>query len=644
MMEMHESCLPCTLAAVEKMVRSAQCKTCVEVHGDLVTHAAICVSYGLLTRVAVAKSTLKKPMKITPDQETRHNSSRSMSRRSPASRDYGTPGVLQKNKAPYFSLFNECLNSSGDLFHAGVTYVLSPLCDGRCRNGGESFAACANALFRCCPQSVGDLWITFSLKAEPVRMIFSPVSAWQRLVEETRARSPGRTFDQWFSQVQFESFTDGVLALRAENDFVRQFVSDHYLPEMCARLAGQTGLSVQTAWTLGGVFDAPVVEPEPASEPQPSAAYVLRAVPAKLPPGLSKPVAALPFKEALPFPLDIDPSHTFETFVLGPTNQLAHAASVAASGGVGPRYNPLFLCGPTGVGKTHLLHAIANHVHRMRPDASIVYISAEQFMNEFVDAIKNKRMDEFRAKFREHCDLLLVDDVQSLAGKTQTQEEFFHAFNSLRQAGKTVVLTSDKYPQNLDRMEERLVTRFSAGLVADIQWPELETRIAILRKKAEIDKLFVPDEVVIFLAQSVRRSVRELEGALIRLSAKSGLLGIPLDVNFARQELAMSGQLRTQETSIEDIQRAACHHFALRSTDLVSKDRHKSVAFARHVAMYICKQRLRSSLPEIGRAFGGRDHTTVLSAVRKVENLIESDPHVRAHVEAVTRKISGEME
>ncbi len=471
-------------------------------------------------------------------------------------------------------------------------------------------------------------------------MTLSPVSAWQHLVEETRERSPGRTFDQWFSQVQFESFTDGVLALRAENDFVRQFVSDHYLPEMCGRLAVQTGLSVQIAWTLGGAFDAPVVEAEPASVME----LPLSSSPRSALLRAGKVVAPMSIKEPAPFPADIDPRHTFETFVLGPTNQLAHAASVAASGGVGPRYNPLFLCGPTGVGKTHLLHAIANHVRSMRPDAHIVYISAEQFMNEFVDAIKNKRMDEFRAKFREQCDLLLVDDVQSLAGKTQTQEEFFHAFNSLRQAGKTVVLTSDKYPQNLDRMEERLVTRFSAGLVADIQWPELETRIAILRKKAEADKLLVPDEVVIFLAQSVRRSVRELEGALIRLSAKSGLLGIPLDVAFARQELAMSGQLRTQETSIEDIQRAACHHFALRSTDLVSKDRHKSVAFARHVAMYICKQRLRSSLPEIGRAFGGRDHTTVLSAVRKVEGLIESDPHVRAHVEAVTRKISGEME
>lgn len=468
-------------------------------------------------------------------------------------------------------------------------------------------------------------------------MTLSPVTAWKHLVEETRERSPGRTFDQWFSQVQFESFTDGVLALRAENDFVRQFVSDHYLPEMCARLATQTGFSVQIAWTLGGVFDAPVVEAEPASVAQLPVSSVPRSVAMRS----LKPAA---LKEPAPFPAEIDPRHTFETFVLGPTNQLAHAASVAASGGVGPRYNPLFLCGPTGVGKTHLLHAIANHVRSQRPDAHIVYISAEQFMNEFVDAIKNKRMDEFRAKFREHCDLLLVDDVQSLAGKTQTQEEFFHAFNSLRQAGKTVVLTSDKYPQNLDRMEERLVTRFSAGLVADIQWPELETRIAILRKKAEVDRLLVPDEVVIFLAQSVRRSVRELEGALIRLAAKSGLLGIPLDVNFARQELAMSGQLRTQETSIEDIQRAACHHFALRSSDLVSKDRHKSIAFARHVAMYVCKQRLRASLPEIGRAFGGRDHTTVLSAVRKVESLIDTDPHVRAHVEAVTRKISGESD
>jgi len=249
-------------------------------------------------------------------------------------------------------------------------------------------------------------------------------------------------------------------------------------------------------------------------------------------------------------------------------------------------------------------------------------------------------MNEFRARYRDRCDLLLVDDIQFLASKTQTQEEFFHAFNALHQADKQIIVTSDKYPQQLEKMEERLVSRFSWGLVADIQGPELETRVAILRKKAQIEQIEMFDDVVLFLAQSVRSNVRELEGTLIRLAAKSSLLGRVIDLDFARQELALtSTNPRANEGGVDDIQRAVCHHFKLRANDLLSKDRHKSIAFARHVAMYLCKQRLTCSFPELGRAFGNRDHTTVMSAVRKVEALRSSDPEVRAHLEAIERKL-----
>ncbi|HSQ63100.1 MAG TPA: chromosomal replication initiator protein DnaA, partial [Polyangiaceae bacterium] len=275
------------------------------------------------------------------------------------------------------------------------------------------------------------------------------------------------------------------------------------------------------------------------------------------------------------------------------------------------------------------------------PDARIIYVSAEKFINEFVQALQDNKMNEFRARYRDRCDLLCVDDIQFLASKTQTQEEFFHCFNALHQSDRQIILTSDKYPQQLERMEERLVSRFSSGLVADIQPPELETRVAIVRKKAQIEHLDIHPDVVLTIAQSVRSNVRELEGTLIRIAAKASLLGKPLTVDFAKQEILAASSVRPTEQSVEDIQRIVCHHFKLRSADLLSKDRHKSVAFARHVAMYLCKQRLKCSFPELGRAFGNRDHTTVMSAVRKVESLRTNDPEVRAHLEAIERKLGA---
>jgi chromosomal replication initiator protein len=286
------------------------------------------------------------------------------------------------------------------------------------------------------------------------------------------------------------------------------------------------------------------------------------------------------------------------------------------------------------------VHAIAHRVREERPGTRIVYISAERFVNDFVQALTDHRMNDFRARYREKCDVLLVDDIHFLAGKTGFQEEFFHVFNSLHQSSKPIVMTSDKYPQQLDKMEERLVSRFQWGLVADIHAPELETRVAIVHKKAQLEHIDLDDDVCVFIAQIVRSNVRELEGTLIRLAAKASLLGKPIDLAFARTEVAAT-TARPNEASVEDIQRVVCHHFKLRSTDLLSKDRHKSIAFARHVAMYLCKQRLKCSFPELGRAFGNRDHTTVISAVRKVEHLRTSDPEVRAHLEAIERKLGS---
>jgi chromosomal replication initiator protein len=475
---------------------------------------------------------------------------------------------------------------------------------------------------------------------------------WDEAVAFTRDRSPG-SFDQWFAGVQFDGLLDGVLSLRARDEFVREWVDDYFLPTLTDHIRGQTGWSVQVAWTVDSALDRPVIDqpsapsvrpraltPRPSSvPPEPERSFAATHPPSAPPVAASVravPVAAGPPIEGL------NPKYTFANFVIGPSNQLAHAASIAAAGGGGRRYNPLFICGGTGLGKTHLVHAVAHRVREERPEARILYLSAEKFINEFVESLKDQKMNEFRARYRDRCDLLLVDDIQFLANKTQTQEEFFHAFNALHQADKQIVVTSDKYPQQLERMEERLVSRFTWGLVADIQAPELETRVAIVRKKAQLEHIELADEVLLYIAQVVRSNVRELEGTLIRLAAKASLLAHPINLEFARHEITSVVGARVNEASVEDVQRVVCHHFKLRSGDLLSKDRHKSIAFARHVAMYLCKQRLKCSFPELGRAFGNRDHTTVMSAVRKVEHLRSSDVEVRAHIEALERKLGSE--
>jgi chromosomal replication initiator protein len=463
---------------------------------------------------------------------------------------------------------------------------------------------------------------------------------FERAVEHTRGLSPA-TFDQWFGGVQYDDLTDGVLTLRVQNEFVLEWIKVNFLPTLTDKIRELSGWSVHVAWSIDPNLTAPIsnlpqvppVRPRPLVV-RPSSPPPQPAPPSPPPPSLRR--VAPPFD-------DINPKHTFANFVVGPSNQLAHAAAIAAAGGAGRRYNPLFICGGTGLGKTHLMHAIANRVHAERPDERIIYVSAERFTNEFITSIQHHRMDDFRAKYRGGCDVLLVDDIQFLAGREQTQEEFFHTFNALHAAGRQIVVTSDKYPQHLERMEERLVSRFSWGLVADIQVPELETRVAIVRKKASQEGFTLDDDVALFLAQTIRSNVRELEGTLIRLAAKSSLTGRPADIAFARAEIAAAAPAsRAATMSVEDIQRAVCHHFHLRSIDLTSKDRHKSVAFARHVAMYLCKQRLKCSFPEIGRAFGNRDHTTVMSAVRKIEAQRDSDPQVRAHLEALERRLAEE--
>jgi chromosomal replication initiator protein len=456
---------------------------------------------------------------------------------------------------------------------------------------------------------------------------------WREALEHTRSLSPA-SFEQWFASVQFDGYRNGVVELTARDEFVRDWVKAHFQPTLVKRmreLAGEpTADALRVEWRISSDLANPVCE-----------ARAQRSGPRSRPPS-SRPIAIQPRPPGRFLHGDsLNPKHTFPNFVVGPSNELAYAAACASAGEGGPRYNPLFLCGGTGLGKTHLMHAIAHRVLEKKPDARVVYVSAERFTNEFIEALQHHKMDEFRARYRHGCDLLLLDDIQFLAGREQTQEEFFHTFNALRDADKPIIVSSDKYPQELQRMPERLISRFNSGLVADVHVPELETRVAIVRKKAQLEGIALGDDIAVLLAQRVKTNVRELEGTLIRLAAKASLTGRSIDYDFAHSEIAMISPARADTTSVEEIQRAVCNHFRLSNSELLSKDRHKSVAFARHVAMYLCRQRLGCSFPELGRAFGNRDHTTVMSAVRRVEQLRQKDPQVNAHLEAIEQKLAA---
>ena len=463
---------------------------------------------------------------------------------------------------------------------------------------------------------------------------------WDAAIAELRQKMPG-SFDRWFSSVQFDGLTDGVLQLRAQNAFVRDFVSDHYLPTIKEKLRERTGLAIDVAWSIDGDLALPVSPRASQPPPPPLPTLAERASQPPPPPSTSAPVSAptQPFERS---PDGLNPKYIFANFVVGTSNELAHAAALAAAGaGSVRRYNPLFICGGTGLGKTHLLHAIGHHLHQARPGMRIVVVSAEAFTNEFISAIAAKEMDAFRTRYRTQCDLLLMDDVHNLAGREQTQEEFFHTFNALHSNDRQIVLTSDRYPHELERTTERLVSRFTWGLVADVQAPQLETRVAIIRKKAQLEQLEIDDEVAVLLAQAIRSNVRELEGALIRLAAQASILGRRIDIDFARSVLASTLPARSAPVSVEDVVRAVCHHFNLRSSDLLGKDRHRSVAQARHVAIYLCRQRLKCSYPELGRHFGHRDHTSVMHAVKKVAALKTTDADLRGHLDAIERKLGS---
>jgi chromosomal replication initiator protein len=351
----------------------------------------------------------------------------------------------------------------------------------------------------------------------------------------------------------------------------------------------------------------------------------------------SRPAPSAPSREALPVArgdTSLNSAYTFESFVGGSGNQFAHAACLAVGQGSGRTYNPLFLYGGVGLGKTHLINAIGHAVLARKPSARIAYISAERFTNELISAIQNNKMPEFNNRYRNTVDVLLVDDIQFIAGKERTQESFFHTFNTLHAARKQICLTSDRSPKEIAGLEERLRTRFECGLIADVQPPDMETKVAILKRKALSQGLALPDDVALFLAQASSSNVRELEGFLTRIGAQAELTGRALTLEVARSALRELLPRRERELTVEDVVHAVANHFKVRVSDLKGARKLQAYTMPRQVAMYLARTCTKASFPEIGERFGGKDHSTVIHAVNRIKARMDEDPDFRRTVEA----------
>ncbi len=336
---------------------------------------------------------------------------------------------------------------------------------------------------------------------------------------------------------------------------------------------------------------------------------------------------------------NINPKYTFETFVSGTSNQFAHAAAMAVSKNPATTYNPLFIYGGVGLGKTHLINAIGNEIYKNNNSTNICYYSSEKFTNELINSLRHAKMDEFRNKFRS-IDILLIDDIQFIAGKKSTQEEFFHTFNALYESHKQIIVTSDKFPKEIPDLEERLRSRFEWGLIADIQAPDTETKQAILKMKADQNQINLPEDVIFFLANSISNNVRELEGYLIRIGAYSSLTSTPINVEMAKKVLKDIIIENNQEITIDKIQKKVADHFQIKTHELKSSKRLKNIVFARQVAMYICRNLTSLSYPEIGSKFGRKDHSTIIHAIKKIEKKMEEDLQIKKVIEKLVDSLS----
>ncbi len=447
----------------------------------------------------------------------------------------------------------------------------------------------------------------------------SAAGLWIEALTALKSRVNDYLYRTWFDPLQPAEFSGDVLVLEVGDGFAKNWIEDHYRHVLEECLSEVSGGSTNT-------FELRV---NPALKIAEEALDQDRHLPVVVSSSVQQ-------REQL---RTLNDRYLFSNFVVGSSNQFAFAAARAVADKPAQAYNPLFLFGGVGLGKTHLINAIGHGILQQNPHYRIIYISSEQFMNEVINGIRYGKMEELHTKYRKNCDVLLMDDIQLIAGKDRTQEEFFHTFNTLFESKRQIVVSSDKLPHEIPGLEDRMRTRFQWGLIADIQPPEIETRVAILKKKAEFESFDLPDDVAMFLAENIRSNVRELEGALIRIIAQASLTREAVSIDFAKRALQEILAGRRNQVTIEGIQKLVAGYYNVKVADLKSQRRHKIVAKPRQVAMYLCRKVLSISYPELGERFGGKDHTTILSACRKMEALVLKDAAIRSEIVDLTRKI-----
>lgn len=438
---------------------------------------------------------------------------------------------------------------------------------------------------------------------------------WNRCIRDLQAELPEQQFNTWIRPLQAVE-VEGQLTLFAPNRFVVDWLQEHYIQRIL-EIVGGAGSNTEVVVEIGSrdkpAIDAPVSPTRTSSNFRPAAPAVASR---------------------------LSPMFTFESFVAGKSNQLARAAASQVGENPGKSYNPLFIYGGVGLGKTHLMHAIGNAIVKQTPSARVAYVHSERFVGDMVKGLQHNTISEFKRTYRS-LDALLIDDIQFFAGKDRSQEEFFHTFNALLEGQRQIVLTCDRYPKEVNGLEERLKSRFGWGLTVSIEPPELETSVAILMSKASAEHVELPEEVAFFIAKRIRSNVRELEGALRRVIANSRFTGRPINLDFAKEALRDLLALQDRLVSIENIQKTVADYFKIRVADLLSKKRSRSIARPRQFAMALAKELTNHSLPEIGDAFGGRDHTTVLHGCRRIGSLRETEKRVDDDYLNLLRTLTG---
>ncbi len=456
-------------------------------------------------------------------------------------------------------------------------------------------------------------------------------SLWETVKCDFKELFPEDVFQMWFEPLVCLDSSEDSMTLGVPNDFAAIWIHDNYLDLITQRLRLTAGRMVNVTLKKADSSSHRTAQPGLAAHP---------IEPAPAPKARTTAKRAPRYDDRGAVAGSLNARNTFETFVVGSNNQMAHAAALAVAQAPAQAYNPLFLYGDTGLGKTHLMHAIGHAILRQNPDARVAYLSTEKFTNEFIQALQENQLTKFRQRYR-HVDVLLIDDIQFLAGKERIQEEFFHTFNDLFEAGKQIVLSSDRRASEIQKLESRLVSRFEWGLPADIQAPDLETRVAILRSKAASLKADLPEAVVNFIAQNISKNIRRLEGALIKVASYSALTGKVLDL--ASTEMLLQDVLMEQAQNvltIETIQKRVADHYQIRHSDMTSKRRPNNIAIPRQIAMYLTRTLTKHSLQEIGDAFGGRDHGTVIHACKAVDNMMEQDASTRSSVDFLKVQLS----